>query len=68
MEKEDGKKNWIKGAIKNPGALHKSLGIAEGKKIPEKKLVKAENSKNPKLRKEAVLANTLKHLPRKGSK
>jgi len=31
-------KNWIQGAI-NPehkGALHKALGVPEGKKIPEK--------------------------------
>ena len=33
--------NWIKGAIKHPGALHKELGVPEGKKIPAKKLAKA---------------------------
>lgn len=31
-------KNWISGAIKKPGALHKELGVAAGKKIPEQKL------------------------------
>ena len=52
--------NWIKGATQNKGALHKKLGVPEGKKIPAKKLEKAEHSKNPKERKEAVLAKTLK--------
>lgn len=59
------KKQWIKEAIKHPGALHEALHVPEGKKIPEKKLKKAEHSKNPTMRKRAVLANTLKHL-RKG--
>jgi hypothetical protein len=56
------KKNWIKGAIKHPGALHKELGVKKGEKIPEKKLKKAENSKNPKLKKRAQLAETLKKM------
>ena len=53
-------KKWISGAIKHPGALHKKLGVAEGKKIPEKKLESAEHSKNPTTRKQASLAETLK--------
>jgi hypothetical protein len=53
---------WIAGAIKHPGALHKSLGVPEDKKIPAKKLKKAEHSKNPTLRKRAVLAETLSRL------
>ena len=55
-------KNWIAGAIKKPGALHKSLGVPEGKKIPEAKLEKAEKSKNPTTAKRARLAETLKGL------
>jgi len=51
--------NWIKGAIKHPGALHKELGVPQGKKIPQAKLEKAEKSKNPTLRKRANLAETL---------
>ena len=35
---------FIKGAIKHPGALHKELGVAEGKKIPQTKLRKAAKS------------------------
>lgn len=47
------------------GALHKSLHVAEGKKIPESKLKKAEHSNNPTLRKRAVLAETLKKMHHK---
>lgn len=32
-------KKFIQKAIKHPGALHKSLGIPEGEKIPASKLV-----------------------------
>ncbi len=54
-----GEKKWIKGAIKHPGALHKELGVPMGKKIPAKKLKKAEHSKSPIERKRANLAKTL---------
>ena len=37
-------KKWIQKAIKKPGALHKELGVPEGKKIPKKKLEKAEKA------------------------
>jgi len=56
-------KNWIKAAVgKNPGGLHKSLGIPAGEKISAKKLAKAEHSSNPKVRRQANLAKTLKGL------
>ena len=55
-------KKWIQSAIKDKGSLRKSLHVKEGKKIPEKKLEKAEHSKNPKTRKRAVLAKTLRKL------
>jgi hypothetical protein len=51
---------WIQKAIKHPNALHKELHVPEGKKIPMKKLTKAEHSKNPTLRKRATLAKTLR--------
>lgn len=54
--------NWIAGAIKKPGSLRKSLHVKKGEKIPESKLKKAEHSKNPKNRKRANLAETLKKL------
>lgn len=60
--KKGGSANWIAGAIKHPGALHKSLGVKQGEKIPAKKLAKATHSSNPKLAKRARLAETLKKL------
>jgi hypothetical protein len=47
------------------GALHEELGVPKGKKIPKSKLKKAEKSKNPKLKKRAVLAETLGKLRKK---
>lgn len=63
-------KMWIKGAIKHPGALHKSLGVPQGKSIPAAKIRKAAHSDNPTLAKRANLALTLKGLshPGKGKK
>jgi hypothetical protein len=59
-------KNWIAGAIKHPGALHKELGVKEGKKIPAGKLAAA--AKKPGVEgKRARLAETLSGL-RKGKK
>ena len=37
--------NWIKGAIKHPGALKKELGVKADEKIPAEKLKKAEHAK-----------------------
>ena len=54
-------KNWIKGAIKNPGALHAQLGVPQGEKIPAKKL-NAAAKKGGKLGQRARLAQTLKTL------
>jgi hypothetical protein len=51
--------NWIAGAIKRPGALHKKLGVPQGQKIPAKKL-NAAAGKGGLLGKEANLAKTLK--------
>ena len=61
MNKKSPKK-WIQKAI-NPekkGALHRALGVPLDKRIPEKKLDKAEHSRNSTIRKEANLAKTLK--------
>ena len=57
-------KNWIQGAIKKPGALHKELGVPMGKKIPESKL-KAAEKKGGVEGKRANLAETLKGLRKK---
>ena len=53
---------WIQEAIKHKGSLKKALHVKKSEKIPESKLKKAEHSKNPKLRKKAVLAQTLKKI------
>lgn len=59
------KKKWIQKIDMKKGALHETLGVPEGKKIPESKLKKAENSKNPTTRKRANLAETLKKIHKK---
>lgn len=56
-----GKKNWIKAAIKHPGALHRMLGVPAGHKIPAGMLSKAA-SKGGVLGRRARLAQTLKKL------
>lgn len=56
------KKNFIKDAIKKPGALRKTLKVKKGEKIPDSKLEKAIHSKNDKTRARANLAKTLKKL------
>lgn len=55
-------KKWIQGAIKHPAALHKTLGVPEGEKIPEKKMQKALHSSNETTKKRAQLAETLGHM------
>lgn len=55
------KKNWIQGAIKKPGQLHKDLGVPAGKKIPAGKI--AEAAKKPgKVGQRARFAQTLKKM------
>lgn len=50
---------WIAEAIKQPGALHRELGVPAGKKIPAKKLARAAKAPGQ-LGKRARLAETLK--------
>ena len=59
-------KKWIKGAI-NPaqkGKLREELHVKKGQDIPLNKLEKAAKSNDPTLRKEAVLAETLRKVHR----
>lgn len=58
-------KNWIAGAIKKPGQLHKDLGVPAGKKIPASKLQAAAKQKG-KVGQRARLAVTLGKM-KKGS-
>ena len=50
---------WIQAAIKQPGALHRELGVKAGEKIPAKKLARAARAPG-KLGQRARLAETLK--------
>ena len=54
-------KQWIRQAIKHPGALRKSLGVKAGKSIPAKTLAKAA-AKGGVTGRRARLAQTLKKL------
>lgn len=58
------KGNWIAGATRNKGALHRDLGVPEGQKIPPARIEAATHSSNPKTRKRARLAETLAGLRR----
>jgi hypothetical protein len=57
-------KHWIAGAISRPGALHKQLGVPQGKKIPEERLEKAADNEGLEGRR-ARLAMTLKKMHKK---
>ena len=52
-------KDWIKKAIKKPGALRKELGVKKGEKIPAKILNEAAK-KGGKIGQRARLAKTLR--------
>lgn len=56
-----GEEHWIEGAIKKKGALHKQLGVPEGKKIPHNKIATAAK-KSGKLGQRARLAETLEDM------
>ena len=50
--------NWMAGAVRHPGALHRQLGVPAGQKIPAKRLAAAARSSNPTLARRARLAQT----------
>lgn len=56
--------NWIAGATKNKGGLHRALGVPAGKTIPKAK-VAAAAKKPGKVGKEARLAQTLGKMRKK---
>jgi hypothetical protein len=69
QKKKPAKRKWMAKAFgKNPGKLHRKLGVPEGEKIPESKLQKAEHSDDPTLRREATLAETAKRYAGKRRK
>lgn len=57
-------KNFIKRAIKRPGALHKKLGVPQGKKIPKSKIAAAAKA-GGQLGQEARFAETLEGMKKK---
>jgi hypothetical protein len=57
-------KNFIKDAIKRPGALHKKLGVPQGKKIPKSKITAAAKV-GGQLGQEARFAETLEGMKKK---
>ena len=59
MDHTTSKKNWIAGAIKHPGALHRELGVPAGAKIPAGKLAAAVKKPGTEGRR-ARLAETLR--------
>lgn len=58
------KTNWIKSAIKHPGALHHDLEVPPSKEIPVKKLKSAAKG-NGVTAKRARLAMTLRYMKKK---
>jgi hypothetical protein len=58
-EKGKKKEKWIAGAIGKPGALHRQMGIPQGRKIPSSRLATAAKSGGV-LGQRARLAQTLK--------
>jgi len=59
-KKKKDKKKWIQNAIKRPGALRKKAGVKEGENIPVRWLRKAIKSNDPRTRRQAQLALTLR--------
>lgn len=62
--------SWVPKKYFKPGGhkgkLHRELGIPEDEKIPQKRLEKAEHSKNAEVRRDAIRANTMEHWRRGG--
>lgn len=56
-----GKKHWIAGAIKHPGALHEEMHVPKGQPIPKGRLEKAAHA-GGKLGERARLAETLEGM------
>lgn len=53
--------NWIKGAIKKPGQLHRDLNVPQGQKIPESKINAAAKGSG-KVAQRARFAKTLRKI------
>lgn len=64
------KGHWMQEAFpeETKGLLHKKLGVPEDEDIPIKKLDKATHSKNLKLKREAILAETGRRIARQNKR
>lgn len=60
-------KKWISGAIRNPGALHRDLGVPEGEKIPASRIQQAAHGSGATARR-ARLALVLRKINRNRSR
>lgn len=58
---------WVQKADISKGGLHRSLHVPEGEKIPAAKVEAATHSDNPKIRRQANLAQTFAHIRPHGS-
>ena len=58
-------KGFLKGMDK--GKLHREIGVPVDKKIPAKKLEKAEHSKNPEIKRDAIRAKTMEDWNHSGT-
>ena len=55
--------NWIQKALgKHKGALHRALHVPAGRTIPMSLLQRATHNRNPRIRKRANLALTLRKM------
>jgi hypothetical protein len=59
-------KNWIAGAIKHPGALHRELGVPQGQKIPQSTLSRAAGA-GGELGRRARFAQELEGFPHRAT-
>jgi len=64
IKKAARQKKWIQSAIKRPGALHRQLGIPEGKKIPREKLLEIKRRLTAKAKKGKLSPSELRLLRR----
>lgn len=58
-------RDFIAGATRNKGGLHRSLGIPEGQKIPKADL-QSKPGDSTKVKREKALARTLESMPKRG--
>jgi hypothetical protein len=56
--------DWVKGVVRNQGALHRALGIPGDKPVPRSKPEEAGRSKDPHIGRMVHLSATLKGLNR----